>query len=185
MKKRSKRLVLLASVLVLAAAVVGGSLAWLQSSTQPLTNEFTYAATPIDIPENFDGQVKRDVKVHNEGNVPAYVRAKVVVTWKDADGNVSAKPITESDYTMAMGEGWFEKDGIWYCKTAVAPGQDSPVFITEAKKAEGAARPEGFDLSIEVMAQSIQAEGMQGEQHMVEAMWPVTVNDSGVLAPKA
>ena len=181
MKRNSKKLIMLASVLVLIVATIGGSIAYMAAKTSDVVNEFTFGNVPIDIPEQFDGTTKSDVKVHNNGSADAFVRAKIVVTWKNAAGEVSATPVKDTDYDMTTGDGWFQgTDGFWYCTNRVPAGQDSAVLITKATKKEGVVPPEGYDLSIEILAQSVQADGMKDGKPMVEAIgWPVTATPNG------
>ena len=99
------------------------------------------------------------MQIQNTGDIPAYIRARIVVTWKDTSGNVSAVPVKDSDYTMDMGTGWIEgKDGYWYCKTAVNPNVSTPELITECKKTANANVPDDYDLSVEILADAIQSE---------------------------
>ncbi len=149
--------ILLAAVIVLLAGAVGGTWAFLVTQSEPVQNNFTYAHVSCTIKEKFDGTTKSDVKIQNTGDIPAYIRARIVVTWKDASGNVSAVPVKDSDYTMTMGTGWTKgTDGYWYCNTAVAAGGETPVLITKCEK-KGAA-PDGYDLSVEILADAIQSE---------------------------
>lgn len=184
--RKTKRWALLIAVLVLAVAVVGGTFAYLFTKTENLVNVFTYGDNSIDIDETFDQKVKSDVKIKNTGNVDAYVRAKIVVTWKNAAGEVSGVIPQESiDYTMELNKkDWFEgKDGFWYCKAPVVANRDSAVLIQKAEKLGSA--PEGYDLSVEILAQSVQADGVKNGKLMVENLWPVTVDTSGTLVPTA
>lgn len=176
-KRSVKSIAVLASVLVLVLGVIGGTLAYLATNTAPVVNNFTYGNVPIDIPEDFNGTTKTNVRIQNKGTADAFVRASIVVTWKDKDGNVSSTtPVLGTDYTMDLNtEGWFEKDGYYYCTNRVLAGKESAVLITEAKKTADAKVPEGYDLSIEILAQSVQADGMKNDMPMVEAIgWPVT-----------
>ena len=172
---RKRSLLVLASVLVLTVAMVGGTLAYLATQTDPVVNTFTYGQVPIDIPEDFDGTTKENVRVSNTGNVDAFVRAKIVVTWKSASGEVSGVAVQPGDYTMTTGDGWFRgTDGFYYCKAPVKADTESPVLITTATRTGTA--PEGYDLSIEILAQSVQADGIKDGVPMVQAIkWPVTV----------
>ena len=159
-KPAFKTWMLMVSVLVIAAATIGGTVAFLASDTDAVVNTFTYATPGIDIPEEIEGGVKSNVKVTNESDFDAYVRAMVVVIWKDTSGNVSAvEPLKGTDYTMTMGSGnWVEKDGYYYYKMPVKAGADTDVLITKCEKTVGASIPEGYDLSVEVVAELIQAE---------------------------
>lgn len=149
--------ILLAAVIVLLAGAVGGTWAFLVAQSEPVQNNFTYAHVRCTIKENFDGTTKSDVQIKNTGDIPAYIRARIVVTWKDARGNVSAVPVKDSDYTMTMGTGWTKgTDGYWYCKTAVDAGGETPVLITKCEKKGNA--PKDYDLSVEILADAIQSE---------------------------
>lgn len=149
--------ILLAAVIVLLAGAVGGTWAFLVAQSEPVQNNFTYAHVRCTIDEKFDGTTKSDVKIQNTGDIPAYIRARIVVTWKDASGNVSAVPVKDSDYIMTMGTGWTKgTDGYWYCKTAVDAGGETPVLITKCEKKGNA--PKDYDLSVEILADAIQSE---------------------------
>lgn len=189
-KKRVTRLIVLASVVALLLGVIGGTLAYMAAKTEPVQNQFTFGDLPIDIPETIDKGVKSNVKIHNGGNVDAYVRAKIVVTWKNAAGEVSGViPKESTDYTMELNKtNWFEgKDGFWYCSLPVKAGPNSfsPVLITKATRTKEANIPEGYNLSVEILAQSVQADGVKDGRPMVENLWPVTVDTSGTLVPTA
>lgn len=149
--------ILLAAVIVLLAGAVGGTWAFLVAQSEPVQNNFTYAHVRCTIDEKFENGVKSDVKIQNTGDIPAYIRARIVVTWKDASGNVSAVPVKDSDYTMTMGTGWTKgTDGYWYCNTAVDAGGETPVLITKCEKKGNA--PKDYNLSVEILADAIQSE---------------------------
>lgn len=151
--------ILLAAVIVLLAGAVGGTWAFLVAQSEPVQNNFTYAHVSCTIHEKFENGVKSDVKIQNTGDIPAYIRARIVVTWKDASGNVSAVPVKDTDYTMTMGTGWTKgTDDYWYCKTAVAVDRETPTLIMECKKTADAKAPEGYNLSVEILADAIQSE---------------------------
>ena len=149
--------ILLAAVIVLLAGAVGGTWAFLVAQSEPVQNNFTYAHVSCKIDEKFDGTTKSDVKIQNTGDIPAYIRACIVVTWKDASGNVSAVPVKDSDYTMTMGTGWTKgTDGYWYCNTEVDAGRETSALITTCEKKGNA--PKDYDLSVEILADAIQSE---------------------------
>ena len=101
--------------------------------------------------------MKSDVKIQNTGDIPAYIRARIVVTWKDANGKVSAVPVKNTDYTIAFNEtDWTQQGDYWYCKTAVDAGGETPVLITKCEKKGNA--PKDYDLSVEILADAIQSE---------------------------
>ena len=170
MKHMKKKTLLLAvSIVLILTAAIGGTVAYLVAKTDTVTNTFEYARVPITVRETFDGASKTDVKIHNEGNIPAYIRAKVVVTWKDATGNVRATKPSGTNYDLKINQSdWTEQDGFYYCNKAVAAGQDTPVLIESCTMLGDA--PEGYTLSVEIIAESIQAEPAKA----VTSAWGVT-----------
>lgn len=168
--------ILLAAVIVLLAGAVGGTWAFLVAQSEPVENNFTYAHVSCRINETFDGTTKSDVQIQNTGDIPAYIRARIVVTWKDESGNVSAVPVKDTDYTMTMGTGWTKGTGdYWYCNTAVPVDGKTPALITECKKTAEANAPEGYNLSVEILADAIQSEPASA----VTEAWNVTVDANG------
>ena len=172
---KKKVSLLLVSLVLIAAIAVGSTVAFIATSTEPITNIFNPANVTIDIDEKIESGVKTDVQVKNTGNTDAFIRAKIVVTWKDADGNVSAtKPVEGTDYTMTLNEtNWFRgSDGFYYCRTSVAPnGGSTPVLITACKKVDGVTPPDGYDLSVEIIASGIQST----PDSAVKEAWGMTV----------
>ena len=108
MQEQSKRnhvLPILLAFLFVAAIAAATVYAYLQTKTPAVTNSVSAAKDPeLTIVEDFDEKTKSNVKVQ-VGNVgySVYVRAAIVVTWKDGSGNVSAvKPVAGKDYTISL-----------------------------------------------------------------------------------
>lgn len=155
----SKSFAVLACVAVLLTGFVGSSLAWLMDGTEPVVNEFTPGKVSTSIKEQMNGNTKSNVSFTNTGNVPAYIRAKLVITWQDGSGNVYGQaPVQGSDYTMSeLGSGWDLQNGYYYYTTVVQPGGATDVlFSSITQKGENPA--EDYTLHVEVLAESIQAE---------------------------
>ena len=155
--KRS--LVLVVSVLVLLLAVAGGTLAWL-TAQDSVNNTFTPAHVTCDVVEEFKDGIKSDVKIKNTSDIPAYIRAYIVVTWKDSTGNVyGQKPVAGTDYTIeyAANTGWVKgSDGYYYYTSSVDVGKTTGELIkTCAPVADKA--PAGYGLSVEIIAEAIQS----------------------------
>ena len=179
--KRS--LVLVVSVLALVLAVAGGTLAWLTANSGPVTNTFTPAQVTCTVEETFDGTTKSDVKIKNTSNIDAYIRAYVVVTWKDAEGNVYGKlPVKDTDYTMTMPNNtkWFKSGDYYYYPDAVPSGASTGMLIKECKLI-GTPPADGYSLSVEIIAEAIQSLPAT----TVASVWPVTVNADGMLTVMA
>lgn len=175
MKKRNKHnkyLLLLASLALVVTAVIGTTLAYLVSSPPAVTNTFTPGKITSKVDEELVKWKKSNVKIQNTGNGDAYIRAKVVITWRDAEGNVLAEqPVggEEKDYTVdynltATAESkWFESDGFYYWNSKVPAGQSTGVLID---KLEQKNFPDGHELHVEILAEAIQAEP---EQAVIDA----------------
>lgn len=172
-----KALILMVSLVAILAVSVGGVLAWLATSSKDVTNTFVPGDTKIEIEEKFDGKTKENVYVINKGNIPVYIRANLVFTWKDSAGNIIERP-AGATLTVDYGNGDWVKgsDGFWYyTKPVAADGGKTTNLIDRAtiKFPEG----KGYKMDLEVMAQSIQAE----PKDAVEGAWGVTVNSDGSL----
>lgn len=178
--KRS--LVLVVSVLVLLLAVAGGTLAWL-TAQDSVNNTFTPAHVTCRVEEKFDGATKENVSIKNTSDIPAYIRAYIVVTWKDDAGNVYGKlPVAGTDYTIeyAANTGWVKgSDGYYYYTSSVDVGKTTGELIkTCAPVADKA--PAGYGLSVEIIAEAIQSV----PKAAVQAAWgsDFNINADGSLS---
>lgn len=181
-KMKKRNLVLLVSLLLVLCLTAGGTLAYLTAKTGSVVNTFTPAKSSTVIDEGkFDGSVKQYAKVTNksEDNVTVYIRAQVVVTWKDDDGNVLGEtPVRGEDYqvTYPADTRWFKVGDYYYYSEKVVKGDSTENLLTNGKALKN---KEGYNLSIEILAQSIQADPTDA----VEEAWPaVKVNDDGTIS---
>ncbi len=177
--RRPKRLAtLLVSLLLVLGVAVGGTVAFLSTRTNSKVNTFTPSEVTCAVTETFENNVKSYVAVQNTGDTTAFIRAAINVTWmKDADSyddanqTVSAKiPVEGTDYsiTFAQNTNWFVgDDGYYYYQLPVAPLDSTKVLIDECKLLDGASAPDGYHLSVEIVASAIQA----GPEAAVQAAW--------------
>lgn len=178
---RRRSIILLVSLLSVIALSIGTTLAFIFTNTGKVENTFNPAQISCEVSEKFEDNIKSDVKIKNKGNTDAYIRAAVIVTWVNNDGNVYAvEPQIDIDYTITfsdnLNDNWLsDKNGFYYCKAPVAPDSDTPQLIKECKVIEGKA-PEGYHLSVEILASAIQSE----PSSVVAEQWGVTVTDSGI-----
>ncbi len=184
-KKRMSRLfLLLASLVLLVNVSIFTTMAFLTTSTGNVENTFIAKEVPNEVVEEFDHNVKKNVKIRNTGDVDAYIRAAVVFTWVDKDGNVSGvKPVEVTDYTITwtMKDWVLGKDGYYYYTQKVVPKGVTGELFTECKPVAEKV-PAGYHLSVEIMGQSIQADGKNSNGTApVADKWPVTVNTDGSL----
>lgn len=161
-KRPHKRLaVILLSTVLLVSACVVGTLAYLQANTSDVTNTFTPGTVLISVVEKFENDIKTDVQFRNGGNVPAYIRAKVVFTWRDAQGNIAPFGVAEDDYTItpadnALKNNWVKNgDYYYYTKPVAADGGLTGILFDQVTYTA----KEGYELHMEILAQSIQADG--------------------------
>lgn len=158
-RRSQKPSVLLVALVLLLGAVVGTTIGYLFTKTDPITNTFTPSGVTVKIDEDFDDGVKNNVKVGNTGDVEAYIRAAVVVTWQDEEGNVyPTAPVEGTDYTVTWTmDGWKKHtDGFYYYTSAVAQGASTGILLTDCKPAEGKT-PDGYHLVVEILASAIQS----------------------------
>lgn len=174
--KRS--LVLVVSLLALLLAVAGGTLAWL-TAQDSVSNTFTPAHVTCDVEENFNGTTKSDVKIKNTSDIPVYIRASIIVTWKDSEGNVYGQKPASSDYDMKMAanSGWvLGTDGYYYYTSPVAVGSTTGTLISSCTEVAGKAPAENYRLSVEIIAEAIQS---QPDRAVADA-WNVTVSNGAL-----
>ena len=154
-KYNKKQLGLLISIILIATVTVGGTLAWLIDHTDAVTNTFepTEVTCVIDETMNMKANEKTDVKVTNTGDVDAYIRAKVVVTWQNNDGEVlSVLPKAGEDYEIIYTASDWDtaaSDGYFYYTKAVHPDDDTSQLIQSCKPLKKAPS-EGYSLHVEL-----------------------------------
>lgn len=151
--------------------------AYLQQRTPRVVNTFTPGSVATEIIETFDNKIKTNVKIQNKGNVPAFIRAAIIVNWVDDDGNYAAEePVEIEDYSISINDTeWFiGADGYYYHKEPVNPDDFTSVLIESAKPLND---KEGYTLSIEILGSGIQA---MPSKAVVE-VWPVIVKDDGTI----
>ena len=156
---------------------VGKTIAYLADGTHQVVNLFQVAQVPPVITEEFDGILKTNVRITNDGNVPAYIRAVVAVTWQDEQGNLAAEAPQEGvDYSVTFGAaGWQSRDGYRYCLSAIEPGKQTSVLIASARQLR---EKKGYSLVLEILAQTVQAEGTDSfGNRPVELAWGVDIED--------
>lgn len=161
MKRINKKVILLAvSLLLILSAAIGGTVAYLIDQTGSITNTFTPAKVTPEVTEDFGNNVKNNVKITNDGDIPAYIRVKVVVTWKNGNDVYGVAPVENTDYTWQIpGTDWVKgSDGFYYYTKPVPAGKETSVLLTNCKLRDGVKAPDGYSLSVDIHAQAIQAE---------------------------
>ena len=164
-KKSKKSMALLVSLVLLIGVVAGGTIAYMIASTGPVENTFKPSTVTTDIVEEIDGNVKENVKIVNTGDTDAWIRATIVITWKNEAGEVyGQKPVEDSDYIISYGNDWAQgADGFWYYKKPVPATPDdnktdaTGALIVSCEPKEGNSAPDGYYLNVEIIASGIQS----------------------------
>ena len=128
--------IVMATVLLLALAI-GGTVAWLSTKDEPITNTFLPSKVACKVTEDFDSTTgeKTNVNVENTGNTQAFIRVKLV-TYRTNDqgqhiGGTAALPDFE------LGADWVEYDGYYYYKLPVAAGGKPEADLTKKMTLKG------------------------------------------------
>lgn len=183
MKKNTQKItIIITSLALLLLVAVGTTLAYIFTKTEPVENTFKPSKVSCAVVENGSatenaGNIvtistnKTDVRIKNTGDTDAYIRVAVVVNWASEDGTKvwATKPVLNTDYTItyATGTGWEPgADGYYYYTESVAPGTLTNILISQADKLQ-TAPPEGYYLSIEIVASAIQSK----PDHVVGQQW--------------
>ena len=166
-KRRSKKTgTLFLSLLLVATMVVGGTLAYLFTNTEPVENIFTPSYVSCSVTEEFNGTIKSNVNVTNTGNIDAYIRVKLVTYRVNDEGQHIGG--TASLPTFTLGANWVLYDGYYYYTLPVAPRESPKTNLTDSMKLVGSYDDaDGGKQVIEVMAEAIQSV----PENAVKAAW--------------
>ena len=173
----------LAAILIAALAITattGAVYAYLSASGGSVTNTFTPEADANPTVSVSTGAQANTYAVSVDVGEPGYavyVRAVVVVTWKNDAGNVLA---SAPAYSVETGSGWFKHGDFYYYEWPVSSGSISGLTVTCNDTA-----PEGYELHIEVISQTIQALGETDGDNPIPAVqdaWGVYIDDGKLSA---
>ena len=170
-----KGITLAVCLLTVLAVSVGTTVAFISYSSDPTVTDFSVSAVDCEVKEH-NGYYS----VINCGDTDAYVRAAIIVTWRDDSGNIYGKsqPAVDSDYSIGMNlDDWFMgEDGYYYCVEPVGVGLETEPLIMGFTDISSEA-PEGYKLSLEVIAAAIQSY----PQNAVTENWGIAVDEDGYL----
>ena len=175
-----RQVLLLAALVVIAMGVVGGTVAYLVTNTTPVVNTFEPGYVKCVINEDFnDGDtVKENVTVTNTGNVDAFIRAAIIVTWKSGNDIVATVPENDIDYKITGLENntkWTKVGDYYYYNEKVSPGETTSNLFDSCKVLTDM----GYTLSVEIPADAIQST----PANAVESSWHVSISN-GSVTPK-
>lgn len=157
--RTGKSAALLVSLLLLLTVIVGGTIAFLMDSDGPLNNLFNPSQVTTKVEETLSVDTKKDVYIKNTGDTDAWIRAAVVVTWQDKDGNVYGQaPVAGTNYTAWIpGTNWVEgADGFYYYTKPVAAQTSTANALIAEIKPIGNSPADVYYLTVEIIGSGIQ-----------------------------
>lgn len=143
-----KVLLLIVSLVLIAAIAVGGTIAYLKAETDPVVNTFEAGQNGSTIIEEITGTEKTSIIVKNEGTVPAYVRVAVVINNVDTEGNILSSETGPISYDMGN---WQYLNGYYYYK-GIIPAGGSTQNLLEGNLSFN-------NKTVDVIAQTVQTAG--------------------------
>ncbi len=162
MKRNKKAGVLLALMVILLLAAVGGTWAYLATGPQSITNVFSPAYVDTEIVESFTGASKSSITIQNKSNIPVFIRVAIAANWVK-DGTI----VEPWDGSITTGNGWAKHGNYYYYTSAVPAGSATPNLLGSA--IVSAPRADGAVLHVDVLHQGIQAE----PRTVVQDVWKV------------
>lgn len=172
----AKRLsTLLLSVILVVTIAVGGTVAYLVTQDEPITNTFTPSHVNCRVEEKFDGTTKKNVNVTNTGDTEAYIRVKLV-TYRVNGANQHIGG-TAAIPPFDPGTNWFEYGGYYYYTLPVKPNEQPTSDLIGSITLESPyTDADGGKQVIEVMAEAIQSAPAEA----IGQSWGVTISEGSV-----
>lgn len=169
--------IVMATVLLLALAI-GGTVAWLSTKDEPITNTFTPSKVACEVQEDFDKTtgVKTNVNVQNTGDTKAFIRVKLVTYRTNDKGQHIGGTAELPEFTL--GGNWVPYGGYYYYTKPVEPNQMPAADLTKEMTLKGNYDDaDGGHQAIDVMAEAIQSV----PEAAVEAAWGLSIDTNGNL----
>lgn len=204
-EKRKRKYPLWLIAIVIMTVAVTGTFAYMSIISAPILNTISFGTVSVDIEEpGIDpgtvqwGENTKPVQLKNTGGSNAakiVVRAMLVPVIVEKDGTVKSggfaamsEPVNN---VMALGDvalhfdsswssNWFFKDGLFYYRSVLAPGQSTAKLLSGVTKADsGGYYLSRYDFQIKVLADALQAEGGAAQD-----AWGIQVDTAtGVVTP--
>lgn len=183
--KRNQKLGKLAlSLIIILTFVVGGTLMFLTTQSQSVVNTFTASKVASEIEEVFENNIKTEIKVKNTGNIPAYIRVKLVTYRVDGDKPIAGEATIPE---FELGDNWLkakDQDHVYYYKIPVPGDRETENLIKNVSEIALKEYTDAYGGKqvIEVLAEAIQADGQDGKGNKpVTLAWNVKVDGDANL----
>ena len=185
MKKRRISYFLLV-MLLLIAAITGTVFAYMFKRTEYKDNHFTPANVSCVAHEKTDNDSdvsnitqKTSITVENTGNIPAYIRVRLVSYWVKVteEGEAEITGIASAMPKITTAVGWVAGvNNTYYYRMPVAPGEFSGELLSTPLEL---AKDGDYLQVVEVFAEAIQS----APGDAVTSAWPVTFASDGTINP--
>lgn len=150
--------------LLLALLSCGSVFAYFTSQKEKV-NAMTFGENVITTEEEFPepdpkpgDSVKKEVSIKNTGDVPCFVRTKILFSNNDAE-NVSTIDINTTDWVK-------NADGYYYYKKIVPVEKNTSLLMTAIKIADNANLDTLEDFEVIVYSESVQSEGFKDSEYL-------------------
>ena len=150
-----KMIILLISLVLLLAAAIGGTVAFLVTNTGAAENTFSAARVTVGIDETLTDNTKSHIRFQNTGDVPAWIRATLVIYWTNAEGQTVPEPAGGAVTVGSAKNGWTLRGDIYYYADVV----DVDGWTSEMLEPITVTAPDGYTCHVEVYAEGLQAAG--------------------------
>lgn len=178
-RKNTRTITLLIALLLFSALAVGGTVAWLSTKDDPITNTFIPSTVTCEVQETFSNTtgVKTNVNVLNTGDTEAYIRVKLVTYRTNDQGQHIGGTATLPSFDL--GENWVAFGGYYYYTLPVAAGKKPAADLTETMTLTSSySDADGGHQAIDVMAEAIQSQPAEA----VGSSWGVSISEGSVTA---
>ena len=175
--KNNKKIIFIITSIVLTLTI-GSTIAYIYKINNK-NNPFETGVVSSSVIETFNGTVKSNVYIHNNGNVKEYIRVFINVYYKDSEGTILADiPIKDTDYslTLSSSTNWLynSSDNFYYYKLPVEENMNTDILINECRELISHT---GKILNVDIYSQSIQTEPVNA----VTSSWNVTVLNENIV----
>lgn len=161
-KKNQNASLLVLCFLWLATMVIGGTVAYLFTPASTVINTFSVPSGGSTIEEKLEENVKKEVVIQNTGDIDVYIRAKVIFTWKNMDGEVHPTAVIhpedeiKGDYEIKWNDTkWQQIDGFYYYNGVIEANGKTDYLFTDCTSIKSGPE-EGYTLHVEILTQTIQ-----------------------------
>lgn len=158
---RKAPIVMLLSLLLCVTLTVGGTLAYLTSTTEGVQNTFTPGRVSCNVDEDFSGTQKTRIQVDNTSNIEAYIRVKLIAYRVDGEDNHRIGGEAQVPGFELNSDAWVPHNGFYYCKAPIPAGGQTPNLLKSGMQLNAFDDADGGRLVVEVMAEAIQSQPVQ------------------------